>query len=338
MGQGMRKSRGKAQRCFAPATETILPFACGVVLFAVTACQPQILPAPTPMPVATFSPAAAVPSATPVTLQPTWTATPFRVPTITPNMTLTPRPDITEIAGGLGSPDDLALMPDGSILYSDESGDSVRRILPTGQVMTLVRGVEAPEGIVVLPDGSLLIAEQRRNRIVHFEPGKPLTTWLSLRNSGGGLGVDGIARDSRNGDIIIPDSPNGRVLRVDAQGKNERVIASGLIRPTGAAVAPDGSLLIADETGDQVYRLLSGGRTESLGRFAMPDDVAVDANGNVFVASLADNSIRTIDAQTRTVRLMATVQGPQGIAIEPDGSVIISEPARHRLLRLHRSY
>lgn len=245
-----------------------------------------------------------------------------------------PRQNITVIATGLGLPDDLALLPDGSILFSDESNGAVDRILPTGQVATLVRGLETPEGIVTLPDGSLLIAEQGRNRIVRFQAGHTPTTWFALQNSRDGLGVDGIARDPKNGDIIIPDSPNGRVLRVDANGRNERVLARGLVRPTGADVAPDGTVLVADETGDQVYRIRPDGRKESLGHFAMPDDVVADADGNVFVASLADNSVRVLDARTHATRLLATIQGPQGIVVEPDGNLIVSEPPRHRLLRL----
>ncbi len=248
--------------------------------------------------------------------------------------TFVPQQNITEIATGLSSPDDLALLPDGSILFSDESHGTVDRISPAGQVTTLVRGLESPEGIVALPDGSLLIAEQGRNRIVRFQAGHPLTTWLALPNRRGGLGVDGIARDPKTGEIIIPDSPNGRVLRVDANGKNERVLASGFARPTGADVAPDGTVLVADETGDQVYRVQSDGQKESLGHFAMPDDVVADADGTIFVASLADNSIRALDARTHATRLIATVQGPQGIVVAPDGRLIVSEPARHRLLRL----
>jgi streptogramin lyase len=255
------------------------------------------------------------------------------VPTI-PATTSAPRQNIAEIAAGLGSPDDLALLPDGSILFSDESKGTVDRVLPNGQVTTLVRGLETPEGIVPLPDGSLLIAEQGRNRIVRFQAGRVLTTWFALQNSRGGLGVDGIARDPKSGDIIIPDSPNGRVLRVDANGKNERVLASGFARPTGADVAPDGTVLIADETGDQVYRIRPDGQKESLGHFAMPDDVVAAADGSVFVASLADNSIREVDARTHAARLIATVQGPQGLVLAPDGSLVVSEPARHRLLRI----
>ncbi len=122
--------------------------------------------------------------------------------------------------------------------------------------------------------------------------------------------MDGIARDPATGDIIVPDSPNGRVLRVSADAKSIRVIATGLVRPAGAAIERDGSIIVADENGNAVPHLRADGRFESLGHFATPDDIAIDSAGNIFVASLGDNSIRKIDAHDGAVRLVAMIQNP----------------------------
>ncbi len=139
---------------------------------------------------------------------------------------------------------------------------------------------------------------------------------MELENKTGKPGVDGIVRDPATGDIIVPDSPNGRVLRVSADALRIRVIATGLVRPAGAAIERDGSIIVADENGNAVPHLRADGRFESLGHFATPDDVAIDAAGNIFVASLGDNSIRmtevtlVIDAHDGAVRLVAMIQNP----------------------------
>ena len=233
-------------------------------------------------------------------------------------------------------------MPDGSILFSDVGNGTINQIARDGKVTTLLRGLDEPEGIVVLPDGALIVAEQNKNRLLHFRPnaGQPATTWLTLENKTGKPGVDGILRDPATGDLIVPDSPNGRVLRVSADAKSVRVIATGLVRPTGAAIERDGSILVADEYGNAVLRLRADGRAESLGHFTTPDDVAIDAAGNIFVASLGDNSIRmtkvtsVIDARDGAVRLIANVRNPQGIIFDTEGNLVVAETGLNQIVRL----
>lgn len=226
-------------------------------------------------------------------------------------------------------------MPDGSILFSDIGNGTVNQIHPDGKVTTLVRGLLEPEGIVVMPDGSLIIAEQNKNRLVRFRPssGQPFSVWLQLENKTNQAGVDGIARDPGTGDLIIPDSPNGRILRVNADGKNVRTIATGFVRPTGAAVDTDGSIIVADEFGDAVKRIGTDGRIQTLGKFSTPDDVVVDSAGRIYVASLGDDSLRMIDGQTGRTSLIATLRGPQGLALDQNGNLIATEPALNRIVR-----
>jgi sugar lactone lactonase YvrE len=243
---------------------------------------------------------------------------------------------MTEFAKGFGGPDDLALMPDGTILFSDIGNGTIDQMGADGKVTTLLRVLDEPEGIVVLPDGALIVAEQGKNRLVHFRPNsnQPATTWLQLENKTGNAGVDGIVRDAATGDIIVPDSPNGRVLRVSADAKSTRVIATGLMRPTGAAIDRDGSLIVVDENANAVLHIRADGRSELLGHFATPDDVVVDAMGNIFVASLGDDSIRMIDAHDGTVRLIAHIRNPQGIILDASGNLVVAEAGLNRIVRL----
>lgn len=242
---------------------------------------------------------------------------------------------ISEIAKGFGGPDDLALLPDGEILFSDVGNGTINRIALDGKVTTVVRGLVEPEGIVVLPDGSWIIAEQGKNRLVRFDPKSNQTvTWLSLPNKTGKAGVDGIVRDAASGDIIVPDSPNGTVLRVSADGKSSRVIATGFARPTGADIERDGSIVVADENGGAVKRIRADGRIEKLGRFSTPDDAVVDSVGNIFVVSLGDNSVQRIDAQTGAITLIAHVQQPQGIVVDADENLIVTKASLNRILRI----
>jgi sugar lactone lactonase YvrE len=61
---------------------------------------------------------------------------------------------------------------------------------------------------------------------------------------------------------------------------------SGIGSPTGVAIDGNGNIFIADMTNNAVEEILaSTGATITLGAFPLPDDVAVDGSGNVFVIS-----------------------------------------------------
>ncbi len=279
---------------------------------------------PTSAPIATQPPTATLPPPTPAP-SPTPTVAALRLPAT-----------VTEIAKGFGSPDDLLWMPDGSFLFTDEGNGTLNRVMANGLVIPLVAQLQVPEGIVLLPDGNLLLVEQGKNQVLlmRFNSDQPLSPWYRLTNNTRQEGVDNIARDPASGDIIIPDSPNGRVLRVTADGQTTRVIATGLGRPVSAAIEADGSILIADETAKAVKRLRPDGTLQSIGTFATPDDVVVDRAGNIFVVSLDDGTVNMVDPKSGRATLLATLHAPQGIAVDADGNLIVTEATANRIVRI----
>ena len=164
-----------------------------------------------------------------------------------------PSQALVVLAQNLPSPDDLLLAPNGSIYISDVQDQTIKEYTQDGNLQTLISGLSEPEGMVVLPDGSLIIAEQGKNRLVHYDPTtKALSLFLAFRNTTGQDGVDGIAYDLKTQTIIVPDSPNGTVLRVSLDGKTVSEIAHGFARPTGAWVEADGSILVVDENANSL--------------------------------------------------------------------------------------
>jgi len=266
------------------------------------------------------------------------TALPSKTPTQNPTLapTLISKPALVVLAQNLPSPDDLLLAPNGSIYISDVQDQTIKEYTQDGNLQTMISGLSEPEGMVVLPDGSLIIAEQGKNRLVHYDPPtKALSLFLALRNTTGQDGVDGIAYDSKTQTIIVPDSPNGTVLRVSLDGKTVSEIAHGFARPTGAWVEADGSILIVDENANSLSRIHPNGIVEKLADFPTPDDVIEDDNGNIFVNTLGDGAIHFISANTN--RDMVLVNGlidPQGLIFDADGNLVITDAGHHQLDRL----
>ena len=147
--------------------------------------------------------------------------------------------------------------------------------------------------------------------------------------------MDGIVYDPKTQTIIVPDSPNGTVLRVSLDGQSVSEIAHGFARPTGAWVEADGSILVVDENGNSLSRIHPNGDIEKLANLPTPDDVIEDSNGNIFVNTLGDGAIHLIAASTDHDTIL--VQGlldPQGIIFDMDGNLIITDAGHHQLDKL----
>jgi sugar lactone lactonase YvrE len=289
-----------------------------------------VTPAPLPA-----SPAPLNPTQTTAPVTETFTPSPLPTFTAVPTATLTPlnlNPQIIVLAENFLEPDDLVLAPDGSIYISDVAEGTIKQYTPDGQLNQILSGLSAPEGMAFLPDGSMVIAEQGTNRLVRYDlQSKTLLPFLELVNNTNNLGVDGIIWDGSN--LIVPDSPNGTVLEVSADGKTFRQIASGLVRPTGAWIEPGGNLLIADEYGNAVFRLHRDGALEKVADFSIPDDVIADASGNIFVVTLGDDAVHVLTSNQDLI-LAGGLNNPQGIIFDAGGNLIVTDSGNHRLLRI----
>jgi sugar lactone lactonase YvrE len=299
----------------------------GIAFSMIAACQnpPSATPAPT------------------VTLQrspsPTRSATATSKPEAAPSATRSPvnlNPQVLTLVDHLTNPDDLLLASDGSVYVSDVGDGTIKRFTNSEGMQLVLSGLVEPEGMVILPDGSMIIAEQGKNRLVRYDPStKTLMQFLNLTNTTGQAGVDGITWDARSQTIIVPDSPNGNILRVSPDGKTVTQVASGFARPTDAWVEPDGSMLVVDENGNSLNRIHPDGNIEKLAPLSIPDDVIEDGNGNILVVTLGDNAVHLIPKGTGQDETLAVrLSGPQGIIFSADGNLIVTDPGNHRLVEL----
>ncbi len=177
----------------------------------------------------------------------------------------------------------------------------------------------------------------------------------------------GIAVDAKDV-VYFTDGETGKVWRVMNDGTVSEV-ASGLLTPSAVAAAPDGSLVIA-ETGANVIRRIfpDSGRQEVVagesGRagfadgvagqalFNGPIGVAVGPDGTIFVADTYNDRIRSIDASGRvstlagsgepgdsdsSVGAAASFDTPCGIAVAPDGALIVADTGNNRIRRIERT-
>jgi uncharacterized protein (TIGR03437 family) len=220
--------------------------------------------------------------------------------------------------------------------------------------------LNAPEGLSVDNSGNLYIADTGNALIRKVSNGTITTfgkagTLVKPSNSGSfpsGYFSQGIAVDGA-GDVYIADTHNNRIMETSGTGVIATVAGSGgfgyagdggpassayLGEPHGIAVDGAGNVYIAD-TYNNCVREISGGIITTVAGTAMggyngdnikatsaelnfPDDVAVDGNGNLYIADAGNGRVREV-----ANGVISTIANPgiaTGIAVDASGNVYIT--------------
>jgi hypothetical protein len=147
--------------------------------------------------------------------------------------------------------------------------------------------LSAPNGVAVLPDGSFVISDSGDNRVRKVSSSGVIAT-IAGNGIAGSFG-DGIAAMSSN--LNSPSSvavaPNGSIVIADTYSQLVRVLSGGIIR-TLAGTADTPCTTATSGCGD-------GGQANAA-RLNTPFDVSVTADGLVLIADHLDQRIRRVDA------------------------------------------
>lgn len=164
---------------------------------------------------------------------------------------------MAKMPGKASSPDGLTWHA-GMLYIADEGGSAVRRLGPSGwETLADVRsGIASPEDIVVDADGRVFFTDDSAGGIwkVAAHGAKRIATSEvgSAPTEGLGLGPQGqlLVGNARTGRIDIVFGVQGEPF--DALGNAE------IAKPESIAAGPDGSIWVADNQTDVLYRFAPG--------------------------------------------------------------------------------
>lgn len=219
-------------------------------------------------------------------------------------------------------------------LYIADGGQSnrIRRIKPDGNVDTIAGSSEGfadggafqaqfntPSGIVIDRKGNIIVADTSNNRIRKLAADGKVTT---LAGSGAAGYRDGLASDAEfDGPIGLAVDPQGNVFVADAY--NDRI----------RKISTDGNVTTIAGTGAPGF---SDGQAASAA-FDTPSGLAVDNDGNIFVADTGNHAVRKITPQGEAVTIAGKSNGlnhPVGIVVTHDGFVFVSCEGSGRIVRI----
>jgi len=209
-----------------------------------------------------------------------------------------------------------------------------------------------PYGIAIDSKGLVYVADQRVGAVFIFNPETHDATLIKNGSDAHFGWINGLAIDDSDR-LFVSDGKMRRVLVFNLQHKLESQIAEGLVDPVGLAIDNENRFLyVVDEQQDQVIvydadslkelrRIGTPGKKHMLttpGDFGGATNVAVDADGDVYVTDTMNSRVEIFDAEGNFISTFGTAGDgpgylfrPKGIAVDRDGHIWVADQYQDRL-------
>jgi NHL repeat len=176
------------------------------------------------------------------------------------------------VLAALAGPGSVAIDSGGNLFIADTGNNAIRKVSAEGNISTVVSNVLSPVSVALDPAGNIYAASNA-DRVVKVGPdGQPVDVGT------GWYGPWGLAAD-REGNVYVANSLNQRIDRIS---------------PDGSVTTVAGRIGILGLQGYMQPGFSGDGEASSNAAFAFPLGVALDNEGNLYVADAGNNRIRKI--------------------------------------------
>src|SRR3974390_2058751 len=216
-----------------------------------------------------------------------------------------------------------------------------------------------PYGMTVDSNGQLYVADQKVGAIFIFNTETREVELIKNKTHAHFVRIIGLAMD--DGDRLFVSDPGLRhVLVFNAKHETEDVIPGGMVPPGGLAIDRENRLLyVSDIDLDQVLvydadslkllrKIGTTGKNHALttpGDFARPSGLAVDQDGNLYVADTLNNRIEIFDADGKFLNAFGKAGDgpgyfarPKGVAIDTDGHIWVADGVQDRVQVFNKEF
>jgi sugar lactone lactonase YvrE len=209
-----------------------------------------------------------------------------------------------------------------------------------------------PYGVAVDSKNNLYVADSKVGAIFIFNTETREVELIKNKTHAHFVRIIGLAMDD-NDRLFVSDPGQRHVLIFNAAHKPEDVITEGLVMPGSLAIDRENRLLyVSDVELDQVLvydadtlklkrKIGTTGHNHELtspGDFAKPTGLAVDPDGNLYVADTLNDRIEIFDADGKFISTFGKngdgpgyFARPKGVAIDGDGHIWVADGMQDRV-------
>jgi tripartite motif-containing protein 71 len=294
-------------------------------------------------------------------------------------------PAVARSPGLFSAPCALALDAQGNVYVADSGNHRIQKLSPTGQPLSRWgskgsgRGqLATPLGVAIDAQGNIYVADSGNHRIQKLSSsGQPLAEWGSRGSGPGQFTVPvGVAVDAQ-GNIYVADAGNSRIQQLSPTGEplaqwgtfaahsgqplgsasfaEQYLARQGLTFPTSVAIDTHGRVYVAQRdhrvqklspTGQVLAEWGTGSSGSEPGQFDGPKGVAVDAQGNIYVADTGNSRIQLLSPGGHALAQWGTdsrgsepgqFDRPEGVAVDARGNIYIADTGNSRIQALSPS-
>ena len=283
----------------------------------------------------------------------------------------------------------------GNVYVADEFNHLIRKITPEGLVSTLAGSIwgfrdgagtsaqfNRPTGVALDAEGNVYVADYVNHLIRKITPEGLVSTLAgSTRGFRDGSGTtaqfnfpSGVALDAE-GNVYVADVDNHLIRKVTPEGLVSTLAGSTegfrdgsgtsaqFHYPYDVAVDAEGNVYVADESNHLIRKITPEGLVSTLAgstegfrdgdgiteaQFNYPRGVAVDAEGNLYVADVDNHLIRKITPEGLVNTLAGTgragfrngdsrsaeFNSPSGVAVDAAGNVYVADYYNHLIRKI----
>ncbi len=242
-----------------------------------------------------------------------------------------------------------------------------------------------PFGLTLDKSGNLYVADQGNELIRMITPGAVVSTYagtvVTAGSANGAAALSsfnkpfGVAADTA-GNVYVADAGNNVIRLISPSGTVSTFAGTGVAgaadgkdtatfnSPLGVAVDVAGNVYVADYENDLIRKISAAGVVTTIAgksgvagaadgldtaaRFNLPESLAVDVSGNIYVADNGNNLIRKITPAGMVSTIAgsgtagfadgtgtsASFNSPFGIAVDAAGNIYVADAGNNRIRKI----